>query len=72
MEEADAGDGSGTPSHEILVVVLHRDYPTAGSVGITLAGGADYDTKDITVNILLLFKQQYFFLLHLSQLQDRE
>ncbi|CAG0916530.1 unnamed protein product [Notodromas monacha] len=50
MEDADAGDGSGTPSHEILVVVLHREYPTAGSVGITLAGGADYDTKDITIH----------------------
>ena len=49
MEEADSGDGSGTPSHEIMVVVLHREYPTVGSVGITLAGGADYDTKDITV-----------------------
>jgi hypothetical protein len=53
MEEADAGDGSGTPSHEILVVVLHREYPTAGSVGITLAGGVDYDTKDITVLVTM-------------------
>merc|ERR1712223_1083835 len=40
---------SGTPSHEIMVIVLHREY-TAGSIGITLAGGADYESKDITVH----------------------
>jgi len=40
---------SGTPSHEIMVVVLHREF-TAGSIGITLAGGADYECKDITVH----------------------
>ena len=39
---------SGTPSHEIMVIVLHREF-TAGSIGITLAGGADYENKDITV-----------------------
>ena len=39
---------SGTPSHEIMVIVLHREF-TAGSIGITLAGGADYESKDITV-----------------------
>ena len=42
---------SGTPSHEIMVIVLHREF-TAGSIGITLAGGADYESKDITVRIL--------------------
>ena len=40
---------SGTPSHEIMVIVLHREF-TAGSIGITLAGGADYESKDITVS----------------------
>ena len=41
---------SGTPSHEIMVIVLHREF-TSGSIGITLAGGADYECKDITVSI---------------------
>ena len=41
---------SGTPSHEIMVIVLHREF-AAGSVGITLAGGADYESKEITVRI---------------------
>lgn len=40
---------SGTPSHEIMVIVLHREF-SAGSIGITLAGGADYESKDITVS----------------------
>lgn len=40
---------SGTPLHEITVVVLQREIP-GGSIGITLAGGADYDSKEITVN----------------------
>ena len=41
---------SGTPSHEIMVIVLHREF-SAGSIGITLAGGADYESKEITVRI---------------------
>ena len=41
---------SGTPSHEIMVIVLHREF-SAGTIGITLAGGADYECKEITVNI---------------------
>lgn len=40
---------SGTPSHEIMVIVLHREF-SSGSIGITLAGGADYENKDITVS----------------------
>merc|ERR1712066_713156 len=39
----------GTPSHEIMVVVLHREF-SAGTIGITLAGGADYECKEITVH----------------------
>ena len=46
---------SGTPSHEIMVIVLHREF-TAGSIGITLAGGADYENKEITVR-----KKKYIF-----------
>lgn len=40
---------AGSLSHEILVVVLHRETP-GGSIGITLAGGADYEVKEITVH----------------------
>ena len=39
---------SGTPSHEIMVIVLHREF-SAGTIGITLAGGPDYECKEITV-----------------------
>lgn len=34
---------------EVLTVVLHREGEGGGSVGITLAGGADYEVKEITV-----------------------
>merc|ERR1719277_1387115 len=40
---------SGTPSHEIMVIVLHREF-SGGTIGITLAGGADYESKEITVH----------------------
>merc|ERR1711874_356711 len=40
---------SGTPSHEITVIVLHREF-SGGTIGITLAGGADYESKEITVH----------------------
>lgn len=40
---------AGTPSHEVSVVILHREF-VGGSLGITLAGGADYETKEITVS----------------------
>ncbi|CAL8121954.1 unnamed protein product [Orchesella dallaii] len=40
---------AGTPSHEVAVVILHREF-VGGSLGITLAGGADYETKEITVH----------------------
>lgn len=43
---------AGTPSHEIIVAVLHREI-FGGSIGITLAGGADYDNKEISVNKVL-------------------
>ena len=63
---------SGTPSHEIMVIVLHREF-SAGTIGITLAGGADYECKEITVMLhsdtgcsllltyhLLLFVQLFY------------
>lgn len=35
---------------DIYVVVLHKDSPTSGA-GITLAGGCDYENKEITVSV---------------------
>ena len=55
MDDANQSlEESGTPSHEIVVVVLHRDAtgPASLGLGITLAGGADYETKEITVMIV--------------------
>lgn len=42
-------DGDTDLNHNIQVVVLHREYKMSGSIGITLAGGADYESKEITV-----------------------
>ncbi|KAK3923176.1 Pro-interleukin-16 [Frankliniella fusca] len=53
LEEANNNGTSHTGSpHEVLVVILHRETSGA-SVGITLAGGADYETKEITVHKVL-------------------
>jgi hypothetical protein len=50
IEEANQSlEEAGTPSHEVSVVILHREI-ACGSLGITLAGGADYETKEITVS----------------------
>ena len=54
---------SGTPSHEIMVIVLHREF-SGGTIGITLAGGADYECKEITV-IYLTFRYRVFLYCHL-------
>ncbi|XP_054720570.1 uncharacterized protein LOC129230192 [Uloborus diversus] len=35
---------------DLLVVILKREAEGGGSVGITLAGGADYEVKEITVH----------------------
>jgi hypothetical protein len=37
-----------------MVIVLHREF-SAGSIGITLAGGADYESKEITVSGLKFY-----------------
>ncbi|KAF7380544.1 hypothetical protein HZH68_016409 [Vespula germanica] len=39
-------------AHDVIVVLLHKENPT-GSVGITLAGGADCEVKEITVHRVL-------------------
>jgi hypothetical protein len=44
----DSVSTTAMPVHDVVVVVLHREG-TTGSVGIILAGGADYETKEITV-----------------------
>ena len=45
-------DESGTPLHDIMVIVLHQEF-SAGTIGITLAGGVDYECKEITVILYL-------------------
>ena len=39
---------SCTPLHEIMVIVLLREF-SASTIGIILAGGYDYECKEITV-----------------------
>lgn len=56
IEEANQSlEANDINSHNIQVVVLHREYKTSGSIGITLAGGSDCETKEITVRINHLF-----------------
>lgn len=52
MDEANQSlEESGVSSPVSLeVVVLHREIAGSG-VGITLAGGSDYETKEITVSL---------------------
>ena len=52
IEEANQSlEANDINSHNIQVVVLHREYKTSGSIGITLAGGSDCETKEITVSV---------------------
>ena len=37
--------------HTIEIIVLQRESARTGSIGITLAGGADYENKEITVGV---------------------
>lgn len=50
VEEASLEEARG--AHDVVVVLLHKENPT-GSVGITLAGGYDCETKEITVHRIL-------------------
>ncbi|CAL7936831.1 unnamed protein product [Xylocopa violacea] len=50
VEEASLEEVRG--AHDVIVVLLHKENPT-GSVGITLAGGADCEIKEITVHRVL-------------------
>jgi len=51
IEEANCSlEDSVDASQEIFVVILHRKL-NYGSVGISLAGGSDYENKEITVLI---------------------
>ena len=49
-----------------MVIVLHREF-SAGTIGITLAGGADYESKEITVNFISIYmtnKYKFWFCLY--------
>ncbi|XP_067209237.1 uncharacterized protein bbg isoform X2 [Linepithema humile] len=50
VEEASLEETRG--AHDVIVVLLHKENPT-GSVGITLAGGADCEVKEITIHRVL-------------------
>lgn len=50
VEEASLEEARG--AHDVVVVLLHKENPT-GSVGITLAGGADCEVKEITIHRVL-------------------
>lgn len=43
---------------EAIVIVLYRESPEC-SVGVTLAGGADYETKEITVSLCSKLKSKF-------------
>lgn len=40
---------------EAFVVVLQRENSPESSIGVTLAGGSDYEAKEITVRLSKLF-----------------
>ena len=42
--------------------MLHREYTQGGSIGVTLAGGADYESKEITVTIISCSSIYYIIL----------
>ncbi|OXU22596.1 hypothetical protein TSAR_012533 [Trichomalopsis sarcophagae] len=50
VEEANLEEPRG--GHDVVVVLLHKENPS-GSVGITLAGGLDCETKEITIHRVL-------------------
>ena len=44
------------------MIVLHREYTQGGSIGVTLAGGADYESKEITVTTISCSSIYYIIL----------
>ncbi|OAD57590.1 Pro-interleukin-16 [Eufriesea mexicana] len=50
VEEASLEETRG--AHDVIVVLLHKENPS-GSVGITLAGGADCEIKEISIHRVL-------------------
>ncbi|XP_011494408.1 PREDICTED: LOW QUALITY PROTEIN: uncharacterized protein LOC105359493 [Ceratosolen solmsi marchali] len=50
VDEANLDEPRG--GHDVVVVLLHKENPS-GSVGITLAGGVDCETKEISVHRVL-------------------
>ena len=57
-------EGEDQSGINILVVVLHREYKSNGNIGITLAGGSDCETKEITVSFSI---NLFIFRLHISE-----
>ena len=48
IEANQSQEESGTLWNDIMVIMLHQEF-SAGTIGITLAGGADYECKEFTV-----------------------
>lgn len=45
---------SGTPDHQVFIVVLQKDASRT-TTGVSLSGGADYEQKDIIVSLYFMY-----------------